>query len=182
MSFRFLWSLPLAALAALPAQAAFLHYSFSISGGSGSGTFSVDNAGLTGVGTEQTSNSLSISFTPTIPGVTGTLPFTQLNDDFAGAIVEFNNGQLVGLNYLVNLAPTSGGFAFADAIDFLDSTSVTIGSSGGSAFGFFTGQSFGTGVVIYTPVTGSEPIPEPATLLGLACAGLWGFRSRTKRA
>ncbi len=146
----------------------------------GTGFIDYDASALTGVGFETLSaaNGLTLSFTALAPGLSGT--FSIDDDDFDFAVAQFFNGVAVGLNYLVTTASAPGGFGFASTIESLTNTSIVIGSDPGTAFGFFTGSSFGTGTLAFASVT---EIPEPSVFGGaaLVVGGALGLGLRRRR-
>jgi hypothetical protein len=147
-----------AAVEAMPTQAATIKYNFTANVTSGSnpgqyfGSFQYDDSFLTGLGLETlgVENSLKVAF-----NFLGN-NFTEEDDaDFdAYPIVSFNNGRLLGLNYLV-------ADIFTIAGDDLDNPDV-----GGNIFYVFDGSVDATavGTVTYSRV------PEPLAVSGTAIA------------
>ncbi len=177
-----------------PAQALPASQPFSITattwpttGSLGSGLITWDTAFVPSLGAfnvtpDALAGSLTISFTPTIPGFSGN--FSQTDDDFFGfgsPLLSFQNGLPLGLNFVVTAltspTPITRGFGFADAISSLTSTSILTSSVGGTVFGYFNGDGFGTGAVTYGAVT---VVPEPSTICLMLAGGavLWLVRRR----
>lgn len=129
----------------------------------GTGSIDFDPAQLTGTGTETltVTQGLTINFTFQSGALSGT--FSQANDDFDGAIASFLNGTPVGLRFQVTTASAPFGFAFAATIESLDAESVVTGFDPGNRYGFFTGETSGTGTLVFVP----EPQMGSLLLAGL---------------
>jgi hypothetical protein len=143
--------------------------------GSGTVDTGVATVAASGSQTLNASQGLLLSFTSLVPGLSGT--FTQADDDFDVAVASFLNGAPVGLNFLVTAASAPGGFGFASNIESIGSTSLVIGFDTGARYGYFTGNTFGTGTLNF------EVVPEPSSVAGslmLAVLAL-GFRMRLSR-
>jgi len=140
----------------------------------GSGFIDFDPAQLTGTGTEtlDVTQGLTINFTFQAGAFSGTL--SQADDDFDGAIASFLNGTPVGLLFQVTTASAPFGFAFAATIESLDATSVITSDAPGSRYGFFTGETSGTGTLVFVP----EPQMGSLLLAGLSLRLLRGRGTR----
>lgn len=125
----------------------------SLSGNEFTGNFSFDDAALVGTSSEFISVSdLSFNF----QGVT----FTENDDSFANAGIEFFNGEFLGLSYSTDVQ-----FSFAPGFF----------SSSESFFAYDLGSGdVGTGDITYTLRTSPNPIPEPATIIGLLTTAILG--------
>lgn len=162
-------ALSFVAIEADPVQAATITYDFDVNVTSGpldnniyEGSFSYDDSTLTGTGLETVgvAEELSVSFE--FLGVT----YTEANDNnflFNFPIVEFKDGSLVGLQYIVNDTPNNSIFAlFGDNPDNL----------GGDRFQYVDVNSFevSEGSVTYS-LRGSVPVPEPDIAAELVVLG-----------
>lgn len=149
--------------AAIPAEAAVQQYSFNgaldsgfYNGASFSGSFSFDDAGLTGTGLELVNlSSLNLHFLNTL--------FSQA-DAVVSPDVAFQDGVLLGLEWSVEQPQLKFTFVagFADATDAFIAYDTPLGFSG-------------AGSVTYTPV----PEPEAYAMM-LAGLGLMGFTARRR--
>jgi len=164
------------------AEALTLNYNFSVNINSGSltgqtfsGSFTADNSALTGVGIERlnpSNNGLAVSF-----NFNGT-PLSEASDSGYPnfPFVEFNNGSLVGLNWLpsINSVPVAG---IADSA--IATGGVFTGTNGGNQFAYdlsaLGGTGTGTGTVTYTA------IPTPSPMIGLMTLGLLSVCSKIRR-
>ncbi|OLP16018.1 hypothetical protein BST81_23455 [Leptolyngbya sp. 'hensonii'] len=150
-------------------QAATVTYNFKAeattginAGQSYLGSFSFDDAQLTGTGSELASLS---KLTFTFAGKT----FDETFDSLAG--VGFEEGQFAGLNYQADDAAVSGLQASIFGPDFFYAISSASGNTPDPT------PDSGIGNVTY------EKVPEPGTVLGLSALGLGLLlnRSRSKR-
>lgn len=161
-------------------QAATVTYDFDVKLTSGllnnnlyKGFFSYDDSNLTKVGQEkiEIEDNLSLSFDFLDVSYT---EVSDVNYNFGFPFVEFNNGNLVGLAYIVNDIPNNSIFAiFGDDPD---------GLGGGSRFQYIDADSFelGEGEVSEGSVSYRlRPIPEPSTAVGLGVVGcIWLLRKK----
>jgi hypothetical protein len=140
----------------------------------GSGTLDTGAATVATIGSQtlNASQGLLLSFTSLVPGLSGT--FTQADDDFDVALASFLDGAPVGLNFLVTAASAPGGFGFASNIESISSTSLVIGFDTGARYGYFTGNTFGTGTLNF------EVVPEPNAMAGSLLLGLLGLMSKSR--
>jgi hypothetical protein len=148
-------SLGLLALSATSAHGAIVGYAFDVEidfgaldGQTFSGNFSYGDDGLTGVGEEVLAlDSFSFTFDGSTLGL----------EDLAISDVAFFDGTFLGLDAMDHGEALSFIPGFEDTSDAL-----------------FTYGDAGAGNVFYTPTpTGSEPVPEPLTILGsLAAIGI----------
>jgi hypothetical protein len=170
------------------AEAATLAYNFSVDVTSGtlagqtfSGSFFVDNSKLTGIGTERlnpSNNGLSISFNFNGTSLTAADDGNYPNLPF----VEFDNGSLIGLNWLpeVNSIPI---LAIASSVSADGGAFINDPLGGGNQFAYdlsaVGGSGTGTGSVTYT----ATAVPTPSTTAGLITIGLLGVwrKSRQKQ-
>ncbi|MEO1400138.1 MAG: hypothetical protein AAFV72_02675 [Cyanobacteria bacterium J06635_1] len=160
----------------VPAQA--IDFDFTVTAEDGSlagedffGSFSFDDSGLTGIGTETfgIDDDLEIEFT--FDGVDFTAESDIFFPDFP--IVEFTDGVIAGLNF-------AGGSVFPG----LFTPDFTISNADDQLAGgdFFTYDTFaagsGTGTVTYTEFTEATDVPEPSFVFALLGLGLLLRRDR----
>ncbi len=175
-------ALGVAAIKTNSVQAATVTYDFNVDVTTGSladnlyeGSFSYDDSTLTGIGRETVGieDELSIDFE--FLGKT----YTEENDNnvsFNFPIVEFNNGSLVGLQYIVSDVLDNSIFSFAIFGDDSDGL-------GGDKFQYVNENSVeaSEGRVIYTFASSPSSVPEPSTVLGLGILSLsWLLKSKVK--
>ena len=170
-------ALSFAAIEASPVGAATITYDFDVNVTSGSldnniyeGSFSYDDSTLTEIGLETVGASEELSVFFEFLDVT----YTEADDNnflFNFPIVEFNDGSLVGLQYIVNDNLNNSIFAvFGDEPD---------GMGGGDRFQYVDVNSFevSEGSVTYS-LRGA--VPEPGTVAGLGFLGLAWLLGRLK--
>ncbi|MEO0456849.1 MAG: hypothetical protein AAF152_09730 [Cyanobacteria bacterium P01_A01_bin.114] len=163
-------TLGVAVVGNVPAQAIDFNFVVTVEEGSLAGeeflgSFSFDDAGLTGVGTETfgVAEGLEIDFT--FDGVDFAADSDIFFPDFP--IVEFTEGVLAGLNF-------AGGTIFPG----LFTPDFTIASAddelaGGDFFSYNTFEAgSGTGTVAYSEVTDAADVPEPSFVFALLGLGL----------
>jgi len=166
------------------AEAAVLNYDFSVNVNSGSlsgqtflGSFTVDDSKLTGVGTERlnpSNNGLSVSLNFNGTSLTSASDTGYPNFPF----VEFDNGSLVGLNWLPSIGstPVAG---IADSV--ISEGGVFTGTGGGNQFAYdlsaVGGSGTGEGTVTYTAL----PVPAPSSTVGLMTLGVLGVWRKVRK-
>ncbi len=169
-------ALRFAAIEANSAQAAIITYDFTVDVTTGSltdtqyqGFFSYDDSTLTASGVEsvEIAEGLSISFE--FLEVT----YTEADDDlvdFGFPFVEFNQGNLVGLQYTVSnnaifsiFGDNPNGLGGGDQFNYIDETSFEVGN----------------GSVTYSLRPASASVPEPSAVIGLSILG-FGWLVRKK--
>jgi hypothetical protein len=163
-------------------NAATLTYNFSVDVTTGSladskyeGSFSYDDSTLTGSGVENVGVEDGLSILFNFLGKT----YTEADDNNASfnfPIVEFKNGNLVGLQYIVNDTLNNAIFSiFGDDPE---------GLGGGDKFHYVDVNSYevGEGNVTYSLETSPTPIPEPSTALGMTLLGFgWLVKRKIKQ-
>jgi len=166
-------AISVAAINARPAQAAILQYDFRAIATLGEnpgeyfGSFSFDNSSLTNIGLEDIGVEDGLKVTFNYLGNN----YTELDDDAYDAfpIATFNNGNLLGLSYLV---PEQ--FFIGSEIDTPD--------VGGSKFYSFQ-QIDGELSVLEIGTVDYTKVPEPLSLGGIAIASTLGlYLNRKKKA
>lgn len=168
------------AIEASPVQAATITYDFDVNITSGSlddniyeGFFSYADSTLTGIGREKIGVAEELSIVFEFLGNT----YTEANDNnfsFNFPFLEFKEGSLVGLQYIVNDTPNNSIFAmFSNDPD---------GLGGGKRFQYIDVNSFEVNegsVTSYLQRSPSTPIPEPSSVAGLVVLGLgWVLRKK----
>ena len=185
-------ALTLVTVEANPVQAAIVTYNFdvdvatgSLAGTQGSGFFSYDDSTLTGNGLESlgVSDGLSISFDFLGRTYTEADEAEEPDDEEEFPFVNFRDGNLLGLNYLVDNRPS---LLFAFAGEEVDVEAGRIGDLGGNVFvydasnlpippgGVFSPFE-GVGTVTY------QPVPESGSSLGILSFGILGASLLLKR-
>ncbi|MBD2438123.1 PEP-CTERM sorting domain-containing protein [Nostoc sp. FACHB-110] len=164
-------AISMATLSVKPAQAAILTYKFTANALSGDnpgqyfGSFTFDNSSLTNVGLEDigVENGLKVAF-----NYLGN-NYTEVDDDDYDTfpVLSFNNGNLLGLSYLVQDKFFIGG----------DIDNPGLGGNKFYTFELVDGASsvLEVGTVSYTKV------PEPLSLGGTAIAGTLGLWLQRKK-
>lgn len=164
-------ALSLAVMKANSVNAATLTYNFNVDITTGSlsnntyeGSFSYDDSNLTGIGLESVGVDDELSVVFNFLGRT----YTEADDNAASfnfPIAEFRDGNLVGLQYLVN--DTLNNFIFSVFGDEPE------GLGGGDKFQYLDVNSLevSEGSVTYSLDSSPTPIPEPSTALGVTLLG-----------
>ncbi len=176
-------SLSVVAIQSKSIEAATITYDFSVgvttgalAGNSYDGSFSYDDSTLIGIGGETVGVEEKLSINFEFLGKT----YTETDDNnfaFNFPQVEFKDGSLVGLQYLVTDVLNGSISSFAIFGDNPD------GLGGGDKFSYVNENSVevSEGSVIYSLKSPSTSVPEPNIVLGLGVIGFGWLYSKRQR-